>query len=169
MKPSPLQLRRYFVSEINVSVNKDFDPEKEVRLEFEDLIVTPTSLSEKASKRLWEVSLRIQFQPGPEANVPYYFMVEIFSLFDVHKSVPDERIEPLVKTNCPAVLYSTAREILRSVMAQGPFPALILPTGTFYEPKLRKKQLKKKSSPKAKFQSKTKPKTSKGSELPIKV
>ncbi|MEA1929019.1 MAG: protein-export chaperone SecB, partial [Candidatus Auribacterota bacterium] len=69
---------------------------------------------------------------------------------------PDENIESLVRINCPAVLYSTAREILRSVMAQGPFPALILPTGTFNKPKLRKKQLKKKSQTKAKTQSRTK-------------
>lgn len=162
MKPSPLQLKRYFVSDINVSSNKDFDLEKEVRLDFEDLIVTSASIKAKALKRLWEVSLRIQFQPGPQTNVPYYFMVELLSLFDVHKSVPDEKIETLVKTNCPAVLYSMAREILRSVMAQGPFPSLILPTGTFYEPKLRKKQPKQISKQKAKPQSKT----LKGSGLP---
>lgn len=156
MNPSPLQLRRYFVSEINVSTNKGFEPEKDVRLDFENLIVSPTFLKAKASKKRWEVSLRIQFQPGPEANVPYYFMVEILSLFDVHKSVSDERIETLVKTNCPSVLYSMAREILRSVMAQGPFPSLILPTGTFYEPELRKKQLKKKSRPAKKSHSKSK-------------
>ncbi len=143
MRPSPLQLRKYFVSEINVSSNRDFDPEKDVRLDFEDLIVKPGYVKSESSKRRWEVSLRVQFQPGPEANVPYYFMVEILSLFDIHKSVPEEKLEPLVKSNCPAVLYTMAREILRSVMAQGPFPSLILPTGTFYEPGTFQKGLKK--------------------------
>jgi len=154
MKPSLLQLKRYFVSEINLSVNKDFNPEKDIKLDFEDLIVLPEFIRSKSNKRQWEVSLRVQFQPGPEANAPYYFMVDILSLFDLQKSVPDENIELLVRTNCPAVLYSMAREILRSVMAQGPFPALILPTGIFCDPKLRKKQLKKISPPKAKTQSK---------------
>ncbi len=149
MKPSLLQLKRYFVSEINLSVNKDFNPGEDVKLDFEDLIVLPEFIRSKSNTRQWEVSLRVQFQPGPEANTPYYFMVEILSLFDLQKSVPDEKMEPLVRTNCPAVLYSMAREILRSVMAQGPFPALLLPTGAFYDPKLWKKKLKKKSQPKA--------------------
>ena len=62
MKPSLLQLKRYFVSEINLSVNKDFNPGEDVKLDFEDLIVLPEFIRSKSNTRQWEVSLRVQFQ-----------------------------------------------------------------------------------------------------------
>ena len=135
MKNSPLQLKHYFVTELSLTANKEFDPKKESKLGIESLVVTPALMADAADPRQWQVTLRIQQQPGPEANAPYFSALEIVGFFCLQDNYPEEKIEWMVKTNATSVLYGVAREILRAAMAQGPFPPVILPTASFYSPR----------------------------------
>lgn len=134
MKNSPLQLKRYFVTELSLTANKEFDPRKEVKLGVDNMIVTPALLADASDRRQWQVTLRIQLQPGPEANTPYFSALEVVGFFRLQDDYPEENIEWMVQTNATSVLYSAAREILRGATAQGPYPAFLLPTVSFYGP-----------------------------------
>lgn len=134
MKNSPLQLKRYFVTEISLTANKEFDPKKEIKLGIESLVVAPALLADPSDPRQWQVTLRIQQQPGSEANAPYFSALEIVGFFRLQNDYPQERVEWMVQTNATSVLYSAAREILRGAMAQGPYLPVILPTVSFYSP-----------------------------------
>ena len=137
MKPSPLQLKRYFVTELNVAANRKHDPGKPILLTDEHLVVKPDFLSLHENARQWQVTLRIQQQGGLATNPPYFFTIEVVGLFSVAESYPAEKAEWMVQTNATSVLFSTAREVLRGVMAQGPFCPLLLPTVSFYTPETK--------------------------------
>jgi preprotein translocase subunit SecB len=138
MKASPLQLNSYFVTELNVTANRQHEPEKPVTLSDENLVVKPDFMVHKDDLRRWQVTLRIQQQGGPATNPPYFFTIELVGLFSVWKSYPDDKVEWMVRTNASSVLYSTAREVLRGAMSQGPFCPLLLPTVSFYTPETKK-------------------------------
>ncbi len=138
MQTAPLQLSRYFVSELTVSANRQHDPKKPITLTADNLQVTPDFLAAKDDPRQWQVTLRIQQQGGPVTNPPYFFTVEMVGFFSVAASYPDDKVEWMVRTNASSVLYSTAREILRGAMSQGPFCPLLLPTVSFYTPETKK-------------------------------
>jgi preprotein translocase subunit SecB len=135
MRTAPIMLENYFVTELTLTANKDFDPEKAPDLDLESFKVTPTHLPDEKDKRHWQVTLRIQHQPTVEAPAPYAFALVLVGFFAVHPDVPEETIERVVKTNGSSMLYGAAREIVRSLTAQGPFGQVVLPSLSFYQPK----------------------------------
>ena len=138
MRTSPLQLRCYFVAELAVTANRDHDPRHPLGLTADDLSVNSDCATVKDDPRQWQVTLRIQQQSGPGTNAPYYFTVELVGHFVVLEKYPVEKAEWMVRTNATSLLFTTAREVLRGVMAQGPFPPLLLPTASFYTPENRR-------------------------------
>lgn len=134
MKTATLQLRFYFVTELNVSANREHAPGKPISLTDDDIFLKTDFKPTSTDGRRWEVTLRIQQQAGPATNPPYYFTIELVGAFDVDAAYPANKVEWMVRTNATSVLYSTAREILRNAMAQGPFCPLLLPTVSFYTP-----------------------------------
>ena len=135
MKSAPIFLENYFVTELTLTANKDFDPEKGPDVDFSSFKVIPTYLSDAKDRRHWQVTLRVQHQPGPEAPSPYAFALELAGFFVVHPTVPDDVIDRIVKTNGASMLYGAAREIIRSLTGQAPFGQVILPSISFYEPR----------------------------------
>jgi preprotein translocase subunit SecB len=133
MKPAPIQLTDYFVTDLHLSANPKFDPKNEIPVQFKDFQVGLEASSTPEKNRDWQLSLKLQFQPPADANVPYRFSADIVGFFFVHPDVPKDRIEPLVKTNGSSMLFGALREIIRETTARGPFPALILPATSFYE------------------------------------
>jgi preprotein translocase subunit SecB len=138
MKSAALQLRRYFVTELSVTANRQHEPGKPITLTDENLVVKQDFLSQKDDPRRWQVTLRIQQQGGPSTNAPYSFTIELVGFFSVANNYPEEKVEWMVRTNAVSVLYSTAREVLRGAMSQGPFCPLLLPTVSFYTPETKK-------------------------------
>lgn len=132
MKPSPLSLDNYFVTELIFSANKAYDPSQAGELKFDDLIVEPTCLNGEPDKHEWQVGLRLRFQPKAEANYPYTFSLELVGFFRVLSLLPAESEERLVKTNASSMLYGAAREIIRAATSRGPYVAIILPSVSFY-------------------------------------
>lgn len=133
MKTSPMQLKHYFVTDLNVTTNRQHKSDKAIQVSDTDLNIEPNFLQQEDTPNSWQVTLRVQLQTSPETNAPYYFMVELVGYFSVTESYSGTP-EWLVRTNAPSVLYSTAREVLRNAMSQGPFCPLLLPTASFYDP-----------------------------------
>lgn len=134
MMPAALQLKYYFVAELSVIANREHDRTKPVEVTDKNLVVVPSFMPDQGNSRLWQVTLRIQQQAGPAANAPYFFTVELTGFFSVASDYPDNKVEWMVRTNATSVLFSTAREVLRSAMSQGPYCPLLLPTVSFYTP-----------------------------------
>src|SRR5439155_22261424 len=76
----------------------------------------------------------ITYQPQANSNVPYFFSLELVGFFEVAEAVPDDRIDRLVKTNGPSMLYGIAREVVRDITSRGPYLGVLLPSVSFYEP-----------------------------------
>lgn len=131
---SPLQLTRYFVTECHVTASKQFKPKDRMILDGQLLEVEPVCKI-LANSRHWEVAVRVKFQPGPEANTPYFFTLEVVGFFQVLPNFPEEKLKPLVQTNGPSVLYGIAREVVRDVTGRGPYPQVFLPSVSFTPPK----------------------------------
>jgi preprotein translocase subunit SecB len=130
MKLSPLQLSSYFITELHLAAIPKFDRTKPVEITDQHFFVEP------AFKRIedglqWQVSLRLRQDPAPNANVPYSFAVVIVGFFEVHPQFEKERIERMVQTNAPTVLYSILREVVRDLTTRGPHLGLMLPTISF--------------------------------------
>lgn len=134
MKPSPLDLTAYFVTELSLTANLEFSPDKPTQLRMEDLRIS-TDLRRQEGKPPWQIVLKVQQNVGPERNSPYNFALTLVGLFDVHPTVPAEQVERLVKVNGSSMLFAAAREILRADMARGPHFPLLLPSISFYPAK----------------------------------
>ncbi len=140
MNSSPLQLNNYFVTAISFTANKEFDPQKEVKLQFSDIEVVPTFLKLNDNVREWQVALRIKQQPvRPEANAPYFFTIDLVGFFSVDEAYPVEKAELLITTNASSILFSSGREIVRTLTGMGPYTQMLLPAGLFYDAKAVKK------------------------------
>lgn len=130
MKLSPLQLDNYFVIESHVTASRDFNPAAPSDVRAEEIIVT-RDIKPTDENRHWEVTLRIQFTPGPGVNTPYFFTLEIVGLFHADPEYLEERLDRLVKTNGPTILFGIAREVIRNLTAHGPHAPMLLPTASF--------------------------------------
>lgn len=133
MRLSSIELQRYFMSDLSVTVNPAFDADQPFELDFEDLIAEPESFSKKEDGRLWMIKLRIKNTENKDRNTPYFFSIEMVGFFQVSEKVPDERVSEFVQINGASVLYGAAREQLRSCMTAGPFNPILLPSVCFLD------------------------------------
>ncbi len=135
MKPSSLQLRLYFVTDLSVSVNPEFDPEKEVNLHIGNMIVNTEPIKKPDDDREWQIKMNIRHTQNSESNSPYFFAVELMGFFHINELLPESMVEKFAYVNGSSVLYSSAREILRNAMADGPYDPIMLPTVCFLDDK----------------------------------
>jgi preprotein translocase subunit SecB len=133
MKPSPLQLLDYFLTDLHVSANPKFDINQEVPLRFEDFELAAEATLVPDKNRQWRVFLSLKHQAPAEANVPYRFTADIMGEFLVLNGYPDDGVERLVKTNGPSMLYGILREVIRDATSRGPHSGVILPSTSFYQ------------------------------------
>lgn len=134
--PAPLKCHGYFLTGLMLVANPEYDKKKSTLLKFEDLKVDSSAdaLPEEQGKKLWRVAVQIQQNVGADKNAPYNFSAALVGTFEVHPNFPADKAKQLAAVNGGSILYSTARQILRDAMHNGPFPALDLPTVRFIEP-----------------------------------
>jgi preprotein translocase subunit SecB len=137
MNPSPLDLTAYFVTELSLSANLEFSPNRPTQLRMEDLRIN-VDLRRKDGKPTWQLVLKVQQNVGPDHNSPYNFALTLVGWFDVHPTFPADKTELMVRVNGSSMLYAAAREILRADMAKGPHFPLLLPSISFYPAKPEK-------------------------------
>lgn len=151
VKLSLLQLDTYFLKEISYFLKGNLEtiPEKitktiPIKLGIKD-ITTPLNTENKE----WRCELIIE--SADEGTELYKFKIVMVGFFKVHPNMTSQDAKILAESNCPAVLYSTAREIIATVTRRSPYPATLLPLVTFVKnldnlekPKLTKKVATKK-------------------------
>ena len=133
MRPSALRLKSYIVTDVNVSANRAFDPDKDVNLGIRDLIVEPDCRKDDKNPRDWRIFLCVKDAQNKDSNSPYSFRIELVGFFEVEESVPAKTLDVFACVNGTSVLYSTAREVLRSLMSMGPYQPILLPAVCFFE------------------------------------
>ena len=79
----------------------------------------------------WLVTLSIKQNVGPEKNSPYNFFIDIQGVFTARETVPPEKIRGFMENTGGSVLFGTAREVLRGILATGPYLPLVLPAVVF--------------------------------------
>ena len=92
----------------------------------------------------WRCELTLDLKPKKDPNSAYIFHLVLVGFFFVLKDYPKDIVEMLARTNSPAILYSTAREMLVTVVRRSPFAPVLIPSVTFLE--IDKKQSKDKKS-----------------------
>ena len=135
MKAAQIQLTNYFVSELQFAANRDFKLDSASSVGAEDLQVTHQASAKEGNRRQWQITLRIALNASPDSNSPYSFLVEMIGFINVAESVSDDRIERFARINGTSLVFAAAREIIKAATSRGPFPPLLLPTVTFWEPK----------------------------------
>ena len=134
MKLAPLQLLDYFLTELSLKANPDFDGSKPAADCVDSLTVTPQytstkDLGEQGSE--WLVSLEIA-QTIPEgANLPYAFTLRIQGTVAASPHLTGVRLQRAMHANGPAMLFGAAREIIRAATGRGPWPSVIIPATNF--------------------------------------
>lgn len=135
MQISPLQLEGYFLKEVSFALNEEIT-EKPTELKKSENLGVEVSVSVDCldkRKRRWRCELTLDLKPKDETDSAYTFHLVLVGFFFVSKGYPKEMVELLAKTNCPAVLYSTAREMLVTVVRRSPFAPVLIPSVTFLE------------------------------------
>jgi preprotein translocase subunit SecB len=146
MRTSFLHLEGYHLKELVVELNEGFvknasfgswtgyhyQPDKTFRPEPAEFKV-----DSEIGKKLDDPSklrylLRIN-STGKKDKAPYTFRIALVGYFRVDKEHLAERGNILLYANAPSLLYSTAREILASTTARGPYPSIILPVVSFLD------------------------------------
>ena len=131
MKIASLQLEWYFISDLHLTANKEFDRHKVAAVNYENLAVEVECIPDKDNPRKWQVTLKLKHQGTADANSPYSFSLELVGFMQVAKTYPDKKVEKLVRTNGPSMLYGVAREVLRDLTARGPHVTIFLPSVSF--------------------------------------
>ena len=152
MQISPLQLEGYFLKEVTFSLNEEIE-EKPAELKKSENLGVEVSVSVDCldkRKRRWRCKLTLDLKPKDETNSAYTFHLVLVGFFFVSKNYPKEKVELLAKTNCPAVLYSTAREMLVTVVRRSPFAPVLIPSVTFLEVETKQSKIERAGSTKNK-------------------
>lgn len=147
---SNLQLETYFLKEISYSVKNSLDtiPERIGEIEPVGLEIANLTIPIDKTENSWRCELTIKSSDNEKDNNPFYdFRIVMVGFFKTNLDLSPEQAQILAESNCPAVLYSTSREIIATVTRRSPYPAVLLPLVTFVkvakEPKPTKKSPKK--------------------------
>lgn len=131
MKLSPFQLEAYYATSLSCQANLAYNPGKETRFSEKDLEVTPNVQPIKDQPRRWQVALDVKLHAAPESNSPYTLCLNLIGIIWVAPELAPEKLESLLRTNGPSMVYGVVREMARDLTARGPFTALVLPSVSF--------------------------------------
>jgi preprotein translocase subunit SecB len=134
MRPSPLQLESYYVTELHFAEQDHSLSEGESALTPADLNVEvgSTEHEENSLKRIYQ--LTIELNDGAKKKLHYTFRVVLVGFFEISKHYPSEHAEVMVNANAPALLYSAARELLTLISGRSFSAPVLLPSVTFIQP-----------------------------------
>lgn len=134
MKLAPLQLADYFLTDLSLQANPDFDSSKPADDPVETMVVVPSysqSASEEGQDTRWLVILEISQTIPDGANLPYAFNLRIQGTVIASPHLSGVKLQRAMHANGPAMLFGAAREIIRAGTGRGPWPAVIIPSTNF--------------------------------------
>ena len=134
MSKSPLQLEKYFCTEVTLKANPNFKPEdfKDGKIDFTGKSNVKVGTS-KNNPHEFQVILNVKIEPMDERPLPYDASLELVGFFNVDSAVSAETASGLARVTGASILYSSAREFLLTLMSRGPWEPLMLPTMSFTE------------------------------------
>jgi len=130
MKNSPLQLERYYLTELHFESNDALQLKELPALTLESVVGIGRH---NEDERRYKVQLKVNFGPVPPDVVHQKGSVTFIGFFAVDPAVPLEKVQMLVDTNAPSVLYGAAREMFCNLTARGPWGMVTLPSQSFYK------------------------------------
>lgn len=131
MMTSPLRLESSYIKELHFLMK---DHPKDRKLVQNPALKVRVKAARQADDPLrWSFELNVGFDEATEAKMPFEFTLVMLGFFKVNEKYPAEQAEKLANTNGPAVLYSSAREVIASLTGRNGYPPLVLPTVTFIE------------------------------------
>ncbi len=136
---SPLQLDRYFLKGLHFELRSGYDQERSpvplTELRPPELEIGVVSAEQNPDDPLrWRFEVSIELPDSLETEFPYKFVTSVVGYFTVSASYPAEHAERLARVNGPAVLYSSAREVVAAITGRSPYPKMLLPSMTFVRP-----------------------------------
>src|ERR1051325_3639855 len=134
MIPSPLSLEWYFIKELSVVWQSEFDPSQGSTIAVSDLLVEAVPSQNEEEPRKWAFEVSINLEDNTGKRFPYVFHIVLVGFFEIAARYAEKNpngAELLAVVNGPAVLYSAAREQITMITGRGPYPEVILPTVTF--------------------------------------
>jgi len=148
MNSVPLQLKHYFVTDLNIKVCNGYDFEKDQKYDIKDFHSDTEYFKKKEYPQIRQVRIKLKYKPKKNDNMPYEFSINVIGFFEIDSKLPASKIEPLIRFNAPAMLYSAAREIIANVSGRGPWGPFLIPTVSFLPQKNIRKKKRKISSKK---------------------
>jgi len=138
MKPSPLQLLRYLVTDISCRAIPNFDAAKAIEGAFEqysvDVKVVSLPATADTAGHPWSAEMLVTQQFKEGKNFPYEFRIALVGMFAFQDgALQSEKEANFVRVNGCSMLYGIAREHIRALTAAGPWGAIIIPAMSFYE------------------------------------
>ena len=141
MRPSPLELKTYYTTQLSFSAQPGFEAaiSESSALTDGDLTVD-IQWKDGAHTRERTCLLSIELADPSGKKFPCTFKTALVGLFEVVTDWPDNMVDVLFQANAPALLYSAARESLAMVTGRAPFGKIVLPSVTFLEAKKEKSE-----------------------------
>lgn len=133
MKTSNLWLDNYFIERLSFKLNKEFDLPLGSDLESPSLQVRchhGNPVDETLERRC---EVEIALTESSAGSFPYYFDIVMSGIFKVNPNLEKDIGEKLFRVNAPALLYSSAREIIFNLTSHTEHQAFLLPSVTFID------------------------------------
>ena len=126
MEKSPLQLDSYAFERIELVAQEGAKPEHH------NLISGEVSQGvANDDSRLWHVSLDLTLGASEGETPLYHGRIAAEGVFRVHPTWPEDKIEALVSSNAPALLYGAIREMVVNLTGRSQHGAIHLQTVRF--------------------------------------
>lgn len=129
MKPSPLDLERYFFAKVQLEANTEGDPKAENQIQCQVQVGQATG-----EPMRYQVSLTLKLQAEDGGTPCYTGEFHAVGFFKVSERWPEKQRLQLVETNGAALLYGSLRELVITLTARGPWPPVTLRSVTFLRP-----------------------------------
>lgn len=135
MQLSSLQLESYFLKEVNFALNEDIKEKPTEIKKSDNLAIEVSVLVDCLNKeaRRWRCELTLDLKPKDESDSAYNLHLVLVGFFAVSEKFPEEKVEMLAKSTCPAILYTTAREMVVTVVRRSPYAPVLIPSVNFLE------------------------------------
>jgi preprotein translocase subunit SecB len=145
MQNSPLQLEDYLLKNLRFALVSPLKGMLDPSIVYDPLSLEVDANTERLEDNplRWRCQVSIRSKDEEDKNFPYSFELVYIGFFRVVPEFPADRLEQMVKTNAPALLYSAAREALMYLTGRGRLPAILLPSITFLEPPAKKSRRRK--------------------------
>jgi preprotein translocase subunit SecB len=131
---SQLQLETYFLKELSYSLADDLAdiPESIAEINPVSLKISDLTNQIEDGQPKWRCELTVESAETEREKLSFYkFKIVMVGFFQVNPMLSPDEAKTLAESNCPAVLYSTSREIIATITRRSPYPAVLLPLVTF--------------------------------------